>query len=320
MAASTNSTRTSTRVTILSGEAAMAGGGLDKQSSPVLMFGSLEGSDVDATVVVDARACWSEVKAATKSAKALDTLLAEKWGLSWKTVGTEGARLTRRTLAKAKVTESGDDRDRLLVERNCITHGDLRAAHGKAKDANTVVGRGDETPEDGTTNLLRSWEIPGVGLEGGSSMPSVDPLTTGESDAQTTSSTDGDDQAVEGILSSLAISESKPKVKSEPEVEDGGWIFPKSTIVNTLVYNPSIGSSQYRSPNWFDLLQEENTDPFGLLPTEWGFTLPKVPSLPALNLDGEWRDMEMHSHELLGDFSPAYNDQDKALQLKVAVR
>jgi hypothetical protein len=90
-------------------------------------------------------------------------------------------------------------------------------------------------------------------------------------------------------LRSLVISDSEPEVKSKPEVEDEGWIFPRSTVVNILVYNPSISSARYRSPNWFDLLQEENTDPLGPLPAEWGFTSPKVPSLPTLNLDGGWR-------------------------------
>jgi hypothetical protein len=121
-------------------------------------------------------------------------------------------------------------------------------------------------------------------------------------------------------LSSLAISDSNLEVKSKPEVEDTGWIFPRGTVVNILVYNPSISSAWYRSPNWFDLLQEENTDPLGPLPAEWGFTLRKVPSLFALNLDGEWRDTETRPYEPLRDFSPAYNNQDEALRLQVAVR
>jgi hypothetical protein len=196
MATSGNSTRTSTRATIPSGEAALAGRDLDKQSSPVLTFWSLEGSDIDTTVVMDARTRRSGAKAVARSAKVSDTSLAEKWGLSRKTVRTEGVRLTRGALAKAEVTKSSDDRDKSSVDHTRITDNDLRAAHREAKDANTMVEHDGGTPEGGTTSLLRSWVIPGVGLEGSSFTPSVDLLTMGESDAQTAFSTDGDDQAM----------------------------------------------------------------------------------------------------------------------------
>lgn len=49
-------------------------------------------------------------------------------------------------------------------------------------------------------------------------------------------------------------------VKEEPV--DGGWVFPKK-VVSTYIVNPVFVNNIPKSINWFDMLENDEGDPFG---------------------------------------------------------
>ncbi|KAI0700692.1 hypothetical protein BC835DRAFT_1411812 [Cytidiella melzeri] len=242
-----SSTRTSTSNTRSKDGAAMDGRELNEESSRLWNDGLLEDTQFNPAINSDSRV---QTRASARKSRVAETSLAEKWGLSQKTVIREGVRLTRGATAKALA--------------------DAERPGGKQHHDAPLVER--ETMSDGPT--LHEC-VPSSAESVGLSTPTMEPLSTAMSETTTDSPplNSDDDETVEEMLSGITIFDAATEeVKTEPEEER--WIQPRQKIVNTVIVNKQLASA-LKHVNWFDLLDVEDTDPYGSIPESWGFLLPK---------------------------------------------
>ncbi|KAI0683378.1 hypothetical protein BC835DRAFT_1423338 [Cytidiella melzeri] len=294
MAASNKNTSTRTPTSNARSEdgTAMDGRELNKASSRLRMDGSSEDTRSYLARNLTTRA---QTNASARKSQVTETELAEKWGLCQKTVVREGIRVTwgstAKALANANETELNNNHDAPLVTRE--------PGHGSPTLSRYNPSRAEST---------------------GLSTPTIEPLSTELSETTTDSPPLNSDEedTVEEMLSSMTIYDAATKeVKNEPE--DESWIQPRQTTVNTVIMNEQLASA-LKHVNWFNLLDVEDTDPYGSIPESWNFLLPKLPVLPVIKPEDLWQDCEMAPSEKLEGFVPAYTDEDEARMLQIAKR